>query len=91
MTFAIELWAKASVALFVIFVGLVVMLFIGKIDVIDPDIGIGIILFSGVGSLLAGIRYLYLRYQTKCSDVGKKMHPHQIKIKPAPQNDLSDE
>ena len=71
MTFNMERWAVASVALFVIFVVLLIMLFMGKVDMIDPDIAIGIILTSGTCSLLAGIRYIYLRYQTKCPPIVK--------------------
>lgn len=50
-------WAYSAMALLSVCVVLLIMLFRGQIDQMDPDIAIMLIVLTGIGSLICGSKY----------------------------------
>ena len=58
-------YGRLSSLLFVACFILLAMLFMGRADIMDPDIFILIILLTGFGSFVMGCKYLYCHCMTK--------------------------
>ena len=58
-------YGRLASLLFVACVILLTMLFMGRADIMDPDIFIMIILSTGVGSVVSGCKYVYCHYTDK--------------------------